>query len=467
MPFSEEDVQRMIEQAVAIAVAPLLARIAELEAQLAQNSRNSSKPPSSDGLKKPPAKPRNTQSLRKPSGKSSGGQRGHPGTTLKPTDTPDHLQTHLPPACCDACQSTLPDATLAQTRQVFDLPPVTLEVTEHQVFATRCTCGKVHRGVFPPEVNHPVQYGPGILALAVHLTHHHMMPLKRTCDLLNDLYGSRLSQATILAARDRVGVKLKETMGPQICQGLLASEVLHADETGMRAGGKLHWVHVAATEALTWLKAHTKRGAEAMNEIGLLPAYQGMCVHDCLPGYFGFGFTDVICNAHLVRELVCCHEVHHQPWAKQLKNLMWTALAEVKQTGQPLHPPRLSRYQNRYDKLLAKGEALNPEPPKTGKRGRMKRTKAGNLLIRLRKHRDAIWRFSTVWGVPFTNNTAEQAVRMPKVKQKIAGCFRTRDGLDKFCLIRSCLSTMIKQQINPLQGITDTLSGKQITLKLA
>lgn len=465
MGYSEAEVEAMIERAVA----PLLARIAELEARLALNSRNSSKPPSSDGLNKPSAKdkkkPRNTKSLRKPSGKSSGGQKGHTGHRLEPTDNPDHFQTHLPPTTCDACRGTLPKPTLAQTRQVFDLPPTQIEVTEHQVFEARCTCGKVHRGAFPDHVTQPTQYGPGLLGLAVHLTHHHMMPVKRTCDLLHDLYGVSVSEGTVLPACGRAAQGFEPVLD-QIREGLLASEHLHADETGMRASGKLHWVHVAATRLLTLLQAHPKRGVEAMNEIGLLPRYKGLCVHDCLPSYFGFGFEDAVCNAHIGRELVCCHEVHGQRWAKQRKNLLWTALAEVKRTGQPLTPDRFKRYQARHDQLLEIGKAQNPDPPPTGKRGRIKRTKAGNLLIRLAKHREAVWRFATVEGVPFTNNIAEQAVRMPKVKQKVAGCFRTREGLDRFCTIRSCLSTMTKQGINPLQAITDTLRGETITLAM-
>ena len=379
----------MIERAVA----PLLDRIAELEsrntelearnkeleARLALNSRNSSKPPSSDGLNKSSAKDkqksRNTKSLRKSSSKSSGGQKGHTGHRLDPTDNPDQFQTHLPPTTCDACQGTLPNPTLAQTRQVFDLPPTQVEVTEHQVFEARCTCGKVHRGSFPDHVTQPTQYGPGLLSLAVHLTHHHMMPVKRTCDLLHDLYGVKLSQGTVLSACDRAAEGLEPVLD-QIREGLLASEHLHADETGMRASGKLHWVHVAATQWLTLLQAHAKRGVEAMNAIGLLPKYKGLCVHDCWSSYFGFEFEHAVCNAHIGRELVCSHEVHGQRWAKQMKNLLWTALAEVKRADQPLTPDRLKRYQDRYDKLLEIGKALNPDPrkqgpPPTGKRGRI------------------------------------------------------------------------------------------------
>jgi transposase len=442
-------------------IATLNASIADLEAHMAKNSLNSRKSPSSDGLNKDPV--RRTQSLRKSSGKSTGGQKGHPGRTLNKSTSPDQVIPHLPPAVCDACQDSLGQPALLKTRQVFDLPPMKLDVIEHQVFGVKCSCGKAHQGEFPEGVDHSVQYGPNIMALAVHLTHHQMLPLRRTQDLLRNLFGTGPSEASILAARDQATSALAD-MAQEIRQGVLDSPVLHADETGMRSEGELYWVHVAATPWLTWLESHKKRGPEAMHAIGLLPNYDGICVHDCLPGYFGFDFEHAICNAHIGRELVFCHEQEKQPWAKQLKNLLWTANQEVKQTGHPLPPERLARYQHRYDSLLGKGEALNPDPPSTGKRGRIKRTTSGNLLIRLRKHRDAVWRFATTAGVPFSNNVAEQAVRMPKVKQKVAGCFRTVEGLSAFCLIRSCLATMLKQKINPLRGLKDVFQGKPLQL---
>lgn len=457
MEISEKQLQALIDSAVAQAVAPLLIRIAELEAQLAQNSRNSSKSPSSDGYTKPAPK-----SLRKSSGKKPGGQAGHDGVTLERTASPDHVFEHHPTGHCLACNAPLSSGTLACTRQVFDLPPAKLEVTEHRVFQTTCTCGKVHQGQFPEAVKQPTQYGPHIKALAVYLTHHQMMPLARTSALLESLYGATMSEGTILAAV-KESVKASLPMAKEIQDALHASAVIHADETGMRCAGKGHWAHVAATHCLTWIRPHIKR-AKGICDIGILTHYKGICVHDCLKEYFTFGYTNALCVAHIVRELVFIHEQMNQQWAHQMERLLWAAWRDVDRNDGLLPEPLLLRYQNRYDKIIRKGCIQNPDPLPSNKRGHRKRSKAGNLLLRLEKHKDAIWRFATVREVPFSNNVAEQAVRMPKVKQKISGCFRTYAGLEDFCHLRSCLSTMAKQGINPLHGLTRLLSGLPVTI---
>jgi len=443
------------------------AKLAERDEEIARlksNSTNSHKPSSADGYAKPDPK-----SLRTPSGKKSGGQPGHSGMTLKKSENPDRIVPHLPPLICDTCGSTLPQATMTETRQVHDIPKPKYEVTEHQVFASCCACGKVHCGAFPNDVKASVQYGPNAKAFAVHLTMDQMLPLARTGELFDSMFGMPLSDATILAMQREAAEKCAPH-AEAIAKALLNAPVIHPDETGFRAEMKLHWIHTVATAVLTWLGAHAKRGREAMDAGGILPKYKGIAVHDCWGPYFGdeYGFTHALCDAHLGRELVFVHETTKQKWAKQLKSLLWSANRDVKRNGGVLPPELLTRYHAHYDRLLAEGEVLNPPPPpsKKPKRGRKKRGKTGSLVARMKEWKDAVWRFATVKEVPFTNNLAEQAVRMPKVKQKVSGCFRTKEGLDRFCAIRTVTATAKKQGLDALETLTALFCGQQVALRM-
>ncbi|MDP2788343.1 MAG: DUF6444 domain-containing protein [Pseudomonadota bacterium] len=251
-------------------VAFLTAKVAELEGRLSLNSQNSSKPPSSDGLGRPKPKSQRQKGL-----KSSGGQTGHRGHTLKKVAHPDHIETHLPPGHCDACHRPLTDVVVVESRQVFDIPPLHHEVTEHQVLEARCMCGKVHRGEFPPEVAAPVQYGPRIKAAVVHLTHHPMLPLARTGTLIGDLFGLPLSDATVLAINEEARALLAPTVAV-MGEALKTAPVIHADETGMRVAGKLFWLHVLATSTLTWIGSHMNRGRfRRLRDSGRVCRYAG------------------------------------------------------------------------------------------------------------------------------------------------------------------------------------------------
>ncbi len=248
-------------------VAALTEKVAELERRLSQNSRNSSKPPSADGLNKPKPKPSSHQAA---SAKPTGGQKGHPGRTLKKVAHPDRVEIHAPPSHCDACHCPLPAATVVETRQVFDIPRPRHEVTEHRVLESCCTCGKRHRGVFPSGVAAPVQYGPHIKATVVHLSHYHMMPVARTGELLGDIFALPMSDATVLAINEDARCRLAPTVAA-MGEALKSVPVAHADETGMRVSRRLHWLHVVATTTLTWIGAHMKRGREAFDAFGILP----------------------------------------------------------------------------------------------------------------------------------------------------------------------------------------------------
>jgi transposase len=434
-------------------VVALTATVAELQGRLAKNSRNSSKPPSSDGLNKPKPK-----SLRICGSKPTGGQKGHTGHTLQRVARPDRIETHAPARQCDACQLPLSAAVVVETRQVFDLPPLQCEVTEHQVLELHCTCGKVHRGTFPAGVSAPVHYGPDSKAAVVLLTHHHMLPLARTGELMGDLCGLPMSDATVLASRADAQVLLAPTVAA-MGEALKAAPVAHADETGMRVAGKLHWMHVLVTPLLTWLGAHPNRGKKAFDAFGLLTAFAGTLIHDGWKPDRGLACKHGLCHSHHRRELIYVCEQMGQAWAKCLIDLLVAACHEVATAGAPLPAERIAHYHAAYDQILTTGEAANPRAPPSGKRGRTMQGKALNLIDRLRLYADDVWRFMTDPGVPFTDSLGEQAVRMPKVKQKVSGGFRTAGGLETFCTIRSYLATLHKQGTNLYLALTLTFQG--------
>jgi transposase len=434
-------------------VATLTAKVAELEGRLALNSRNSSKPPSSDGLNRPKPK-----SQRKAGQKPTGGQKGHTGHTLKKAAEVDHIETHLPPERCAACGDLLTNAVIVEARQVFDLPPLSHEVTEQQVFETICSCGKAHRGEFPATVSAPVQYGPRLKAAVVHLTHHHMMPVSRTGDLMGDLFGLPVSDATVLAINAEAGTRLAPTV-TAMGEALKGTPVVHADETGMKVAGTLYWLHVLATSVLTWIGAHANRGKKAFDAFGILGEFVGTLIHDGWKPYRDLACTHALCNAHHLRELTYVFEEMGQTWAHHLIDLLVAACHEVNQTGGVLTSDRLAVYRAEYDAILAAGTAANPRAPPSGKRGRTRQSKALNLIDRLHDHANDVWRFATDHNVPFSNNTAEHVVRMPKVKQKVSGGFRTKAGLDTFCIIRSYLATLHKQGDHLFHALTQAFQS--------
>ena len=347
------------------------------------------KPPSSDGPNKPKPK-----SLRRAGQKPPGGQKGHTGHTLEKVEHPDHIETHSPSSHCDACHRPLAGAVVVETRQVFDIPPLHHEVTEHRVLEARCACGKVHRGEFPAEVPAPVQYGPRIKAAVVHLTHHHMMPVARTGDLVGDLFGLPISDATVLAINGEAGERLSATVAA-IGRALKTAPVAHADETGMRVAGQLHWLHVMATTTLTWLGGHANRGKKAFDDFGVLIGFMGTLVHDGWKPYRDLACAHALCNAHHLRELTYVFEETGQVWAERMIGLLVDACHEVNATGGPLMAERISHYRSAYARILADGEAANPRAPPSGKRGKTKQGKPLNLIDRLRLHADDVWRFMT------------------------------------------------------------------------
>ena len=443
-------------------------RIKDLEGRLALNSKNSSKPPSGDGLSKPAPK-----SLRVAGKKTNGGQPGHKGNTLLQRAQVDETIVHQAATHCSACHLELHEHTLAETRQVFELPRLAMRTVAHQQMRATCTCGAVHLGAWPEGVNAPAQYGASVKAMAVHLNQYHLVPLARTAALMQDAFGANLSQTSIQSFAQDAAFALLPTVAA-IKQAVQASSIVNADESGIRVQGKLHWLHCAVTKTLTWLAPHAKRGTVAFEALGLLAGFRGLLVHDGLVSYKALECTHSLCNAHHIRELVYVHEQENEQiwdsWAKEMIDLLLQALKEVDLQGGPLPQERQTWFEDQWSQLLQRGEESNPQKQRTGTtqddglgtRGKLKQSKATNLLKRLREHRQEVWRFMREDGVPFTNNLAEQALRMAKVKQKISGCFRTLHGADTFFTIRSYLATMHKQNANLFDCLASVFNGQTI-----
>lgn len=439
----------------------LFARLEALESLVRKDSHNSSKPPSSDGLGK------KTRSLREVSGKKPGGQPGHKGTTLKQVLQPTQIVTHTLPTQCERCQQPLvhEDASIVERRQVFEVPKMTYEVIEHRALSLVCQCGQSHASVFPSGVNEAVQYGPNLRALGVHLTQGQLLPYARACELIGDLYGISISPGTLVTWVGQARTVLDDTAS-LIATHLHISEVLHADESGLRVASKLHWLHIAASATHTSYSVHAKRGIEGIEAHGILPKRLGVLIHDCWAPYWKIESVHALCNAHLLRELVYAKEVSKQAWPQRMSDFLITAniaCETARRQKKSLPHATISSFMAAYETILSDGERDNPEVTKrTGKRGRSKQSITFNLLRRLRKYADAVLLFIHDPSVPFTNNLAERAVRMPKVKQKISGCFRTIEGAENFCVIRSCLDTLHKQGHGMLDVLQRAFSGNPI-----
>jgi len=438
----------------------LQTRVHDLEARLSKNSSNSSKPPGSDGLKKPKPK-----SLRGKSGKKPGAQQGHAGKGLMQVENPDVIVTHSPTSC-NGCGVNLNqvDGTCVERRQVFDIPQPKIEVTEHQALQKQCPCcGELSRAVFPDTIRGPVQYGERLQALTAYFAHQHFIPVDRTCQIFEDVFGVPIAPGTCSNIDERLFRQL-ESFESSLKAYLLASQVLHFDETGMRCEKKLRWVHVASSQLATLYTIHVKRGQEAMDEADILPQFQGTGIHDHWFPYFAYEqITHGLCNAHHLRELTFIHEQEREEWAGRMKDLLIFAKNEVEKHLDLGELPQeiLFQVEETYAQIITSGfeyHALLPPLPKA-KRGRQKQRDGKNLLDRLEEKRSCVLRFMYDFSVSFTNNQGEQDIRMVKLKQKISGSFRTFMGGEIFCRIRSYISTARKQGWNIWDALAEAIKG--------
>ncbi len=439
-------------------------RLQEVERQLKMNSRNSNKPPSSDGMKKIPK-------VRKPTGKKPGGQKGHEGKTLKMVAKPDEVEVHKV-ECCGSCSNPLKDkqATGYDRRQVFDIPPIEVQVTEHRAEIKECdACGAVTTAEFPDDITHKVQYGPRLKANAVYIKNYALLSYDRAAELFEDLFDVPLSAGTLVNIDRETGKRLEE-VNERIKEAIIDSPIAHFDETGMRICAKLHWLHVAATEELTYYLPHRKRGGIAFDDIGILSLFEGRAIHDGWSSYFNYSCEHGLCNAHHLRELIAAHEQYEQPWAQQMIDfLLKVKNKREKSKGQRFAAKTLDRFEQGYLRILEMGLEANPPPvEKAGKkkRGRKKKSKVRNLLERLQQHQEAVLSFMYDFSVPFDNNQGERDIRMMKVQQKISGTFRSFEGAKTFCRIRSYISTSKKQGLNVISCLQDIFTGKPLLPQL-
>jgi transposase len=458
------EVAKLVEQAAQQSeqVVKLQERVKTLEDRAAKDSHNSSKPPSSDGFVKP-------KSQRQKSDRPVGGQKGHPGHTLKMQDNPEHIIHHAVSHCggCGCSLETTP-VNDYERRQVFDLPPLKIETTEHRAEKKCCPhCGFLNKAVFPENIEQPVQYGPNLKAIAVYLSQYQLLPYERTSELFFDLFGVNISQATLVNANQSC-YEILEPVAEKIKEHIIFSGVVHFDETGLYIDGKRHWLHGASTKTLTYYGAHPKRGNEATNEIGILPHFQGTAIHDFWKSYFKYDCRHALCNAHHLRELTAIYELDRQQWSKDLIDLLLEIKKAVSQQtaySDMLDLVQLQNYEERYNRIIAQGLAENPPPilpGKVGKRGKTKQTKAKNLLDRLQQHRPEVLAFMYDFQVPFDNNQAERDIRMTKVKQKISGTFRSQEGANTFCRIRGYISTVKKNSISVIDAIKAAFDGNPL-----
>jgi transposase len=450
--------QRLIA-AQAAQIEVLQAQVAELRRRLGLNSTNSSKPPASDGLAKPPPR-----SLRRASGRRPGKQPGAPGAALSQVDRADEVVKHRPVRCV-GCRADLADAPVVDVvrRQVFDLPAARMKVTEHQLAVCRCACQTVSTAAGPAGVNAATQYGPSVAALAAYLVVAHHIPVKRAAQILADLCGAAVSVGWVAAQTSRTALGLTGFAG-RLRESLAAAGVVHFDETGTRVCGRNRWVHVACTPLLTAYHLDDKRGQSAIDAMGVLPAMKTpqVAVHDGWMPYLKHCYTDVahaLCNAHHLRELTGWAEQDptRHAWAHTMIDLLREGKkavdAAVNAGDDRLDPAVLTSLDIRWQQAVRAAYTANPPPAGKG------RGPVLALIDRMRGFTAEIWRFAHDLRVPFDNNQAERDIRMVKLHGKISGGWRTPTGAADWLRVRSYISTVRKNRLHVLTTLRDALTG--------
>ncbi|MFZ4783632.1 MAG: IS66 family transposase [Armatimonadaceae bacterium] len=425
----------------------LQSRFADLEARLDQNSRNSSRPPSSDGFKRKPGIPKEP--------KGQGGQRDHKGNTLRKIDDVDHRVRLTTPVCTCGLPLDPESGVVVQTCQVFDLPQPKLEVTEYQVMQQICPCGRIHCGKLPPGITATVQYGDGVRALTVLLNNSCQLSFQKISTLFEDVFGYDLNESTAISNNELAYERL-ETTEDQIKEALIKGEVTHFDESGIKVGVKLKWLHVACSTMFTYLFVSEKRGSKAHHtETSILSRIKNWAIHDCYGTYFKFNnCRHALCNPHILRELQAQVE-QGKLWAANLQTFLLELYKKSEKGTQTI--PNIASEKKKWLKMCKEAIQIEellllkkppPDPLQKKKRGRKARGKALSLLDRLVDHDNAVMAFAEYEAVPFSNNQAERDIRPVKTKQKVAGCFRTSEGADRYARIQGFISTCRKHQLN-------------------
>jgi len=498
-------------------VAALTAKIDELESKSKKNSKNSSKPPSSDGMRKTKV----TQSLRVKTGREPGGQEGHKGSGLKLTDQPDKIVVLKVKDTCECGGNIVIKDGVMEKRQSTDIEPSKVITIEFRAEEGVCEdCGKVHKASFPEGVDAAAVYGPGIQAVLTYMTNYQHLPLERATEFVKEIYGIDISQGTIISANKEVYEKLTK-VDPLIKDELINSDVVGFDESGMRVAGSLNWLHCAATKGAVYYTIHKKRGKEGMDDAGILPNFTGVAIHDHWKAYYKY--TDCAhgeCNAHHLRQLVFISDVLGQDWAKEMLCLLMRIKTHVDYSrlfeSNRLPKEDIEEYEGMYRRIIINAACaigmknpydsgnigsenaipeserndtesetvsdgcmqgitgqscqsddgdtaadVNPAAPRI-KKTRQKKTESERLLARLAQYEQETLTFMYDFKVPFDNNIAEAGIRMPKLHQKISGCFRTKEGADVFARIRSFIGTSKKKGKNIMDGLRAVLDGQGV-----
>lgn len=455
--------EKQISPALKVMFELLLTLISLFAGRLSLNSRNSSKPPTTDPNRE---KKNKEQGQNKP-----GGQPGRKGVNLQPITDPDHIV----PLKLD--ENLLPEGTYREVgfkaRQVIDLK-ISRIVTEYRAQILQNVTGQQFVAPFPEGVIRPIQYGQSIKSHAVYLSQFQLLPYERVADYFSNELQIPISVGSLFNFNQEAFERL-ETFDALAKERLIASALLHADETGINVNGKRIWLHAAANDLWTYFAPHEKRGSEAMDFIGILPQFRGVLVHDHWKPYYLYrACLHVLCNAHHLRELQWVIDNPNYLWAKQMQDLLLEINKAVNASDESrLDQESASAFRAQYRAILEKG--LLEMPPvieipaitvvsKEGglkkRRGRKKKTKEMNLLQRLKAYENDVLRFMEASIVPFTNNRGENDIRMTKVQQKISGCFRSIEGAKIFCRVRSYLLTAQKHGISPTAALKTLFEGR-------
>ncbi len=444
--------EKNISPSLRAAIELLVVIVTLMIERLKLNSKNSSTPPSQDPNRK--KNPKKGDSSR-----TTGGQKGHEGTTLRQVDNPDEIIVHKADQC-SSCGSDISQIPVEGTknRQVVEVI-VKSHIVEHQAEIKKCSCGQSNQAHFPLGIAKPIQYGSSIKSLSVYMSQYQMIPYNRICDFFREQTEINLSEGSIYNFNLECFEKLKP-FEDHVKSELKFSEILNVDETGINIDGKRFWLHTTSNEDWTLQFPHKKRGKIAMDEIDILPHFKGILCHDHWKPYFQYDCTHALCNAHHLRELQLAIDIDKHSWAKNMKNLLIEIKSEMEAHHGKLPEDKQTTYIKEYRRILKKGEKECPEPPpkKEGKRGKVKKTKSRNLLERLKKFESETLLFMTKENVPFTNNAGERDIRMTKVQQKVSGCFRSFIGANIFCRVRSYINSSLKQKKSPAQTIFNLFS---------